>query len=131
MSVLKKYSVITVSGGILYTIIEILWRGYSHWTMTLLGGICFSMLYFIHENANESPLVLKCLAGAAFITMMEYFVGCIVNLYLDWNVWSYSSLRFNLFGQISLMFTLLWFFLCIPGFYLCSFVRKLIDKIIN
>lgn len=28
-------------GGLIYVMIEVIWRGYSHWTMFLLGGLCF------------------------------------------------------------------------------------------
>ena len=92
-------------GGIIYTYIEILWRGYSHWSMTVLGGVCFAVLYFLYEKAGGAHLLLRCAAGSAFITAAEFLTGCIVNLRLGWNVWSYSSLRFNIFGQVSLFFS--------------------------
>lgn len=38
-------------GGFLYYAIEILWRGYSHWTMFILGGLCFILVGFINELA--------------------------------------------------------------------------------
>ena len=28
-------------GGISYGLLELLWRGRTHWTMLLLGGVCF------------------------------------------------------------------------------------------
>lgn len=28
-------------GGISYCLIEISWRGYTHWTMGIVGGLCF------------------------------------------------------------------------------------------
>ena len=93
--------------------------------MTVLGGLCFDAMYAITDKAPSSPLILKCAAGASFITASEYAAGCIVNLLLGWEVWDYSDLRFNVLGQISLLFSVMWFFLCIPGFGLCRIFQKI------
>ena len=34
--------------------LEILWRGYTHWTMGVLGGICFVCLGLINEILSLS-----------------------------------------------------------------------------
>lgn len=104
-------------GAFAYSLIEILWRGHTHWTMTLTGGICMVMLMFI--NTLSLALPLKWLIGALSITAVEFAVGCVVNLALGWGVWDYSDLPLNLFGQVSLLFTLVWFMLSIPGIALC------------
>ena len=49
--------------------------------------------------------------GAIIITALEFIVGVIVNLILKWNIWDYSMLPFNILGQISLPFSLIWFLL--------------------
>ena len=36
-------------GGFIYYMIEILTRGYSHWTMFLLGGLCFLIVGAINN----------------------------------------------------------------------------------
>ena len=36
-------------GGRLYTWIELLCRGRTHWTMFILGGICFVVLGLLNE----------------------------------------------------------------------------------
>ena len=41
---LNKYLFLLDVGGLLYILIELIWRGRSHWTMFLLGGICFVFL---------------------------------------------------------------------------------------
>lgn len=41
MKQLCKLIFLFVVGGLLYAVIEILWRGYTHWTMAILGGMCF------------------------------------------------------------------------------------------
>ena len=40
----KEASVIFVVGEIGYSLLEILWRGYTHWTMSLTGGLCFLLM---------------------------------------------------------------------------------------
>ena len=34
-------------GGALYNLIEILWRGYTHWSMFIVGGLCFQLIGYI------------------------------------------------------------------------------------
>ena len=34
-----KYSFLFDIGGALYVLIELIWRGWSHWTMFALGGL--------------------------------------------------------------------------------------------
>lgn len=46
---LNKYLFLFNVGGLLYILIELIWRGRSHWTMFLLGGICFVFLGLINE----------------------------------------------------------------------------------
>jgi len=111
-------------GAIGYTIIELLWRGHTHWTMTLTGGICFITLFHIFSHLEGVPLILKCFAGAAVITGIEFTIGCIVNICLHWNVWDYSSHAYHLLGQICPFYSFMWFLLCIPIFYLTVLIKK-------
>lgn len=41
---LIKCGILFLIGGCLYYCIEILWRGHSHWTMAVVGGICFLVI---------------------------------------------------------------------------------------
>ena len=101
-------------GAFGYTLLEILWRGYSHWSMSLTGGFCFLMIYLLNTQFPDTHFLLRLCIGTAIITLTEFAVGCVVNLLLGWNVWDYSHLPFNLLGQICPLYTLLWFLLCIP-----------------
>lgn len=119
---LKNLFLFTV-GGDFYLLIEILYRGYSHWTMFLLGGICFLCLGAINRFLPwETPMPLQMLLGAAIITLLELIMGLIVNVWLGWNVWNYTG-RFTLFGQISLNFSMGWYFLSAVGIVLDDFLR--------
>jgi len=106
-------------GGAAYSMIEILWRGYTHWSMTLTGGVCFLLIYALHIYARRVPFLLRCLCGALAITAAEFSVGCVVNLLLGWEVWDYSAEPLNLLGQICLWFSLLWCVLCALAAPLC------------
>ena len=61
---------------------------------------------------------------AAIITAIEFAAGCIVNLWLQMDVWDYSFLPLNLFGQVCLLYTFLWALLCIPVAYLVQAMGK-------
>lgn len=98
-------------GGLIYIGIEILYRGYSHWSMGILGGVCFILIGKLDEWQNHPPMFRQMIQGSLIVTALEFVTGCIVNLWLKWDIWDYSNLPFNLLGQISLYFTLAWFFL--------------------
>lgn len=121
-----KYIVIFLLGGTLYSALEVLWRGYTHWTMTLCGGACFLLIYLLNRSLPGAGFLMRCLAGTAVITSAELLVGITVNIVLGWGVWDYSHMPFNFMGQICLPYTVLWFLLCIPVFGICKFIDKII-----
>lgn len=81
-------------GGRLYTWIEILWRGYTHFSMFILGGGGFVVLGLLNEYKIPWHwcLLRQSVVGACIITGLEFLTGCIVNLWLGWGVWDYSDL---------------------------------------
>ena len=129
-SKIKKYEFLFFVGATIYVVIEKLYRGYSHWTMFLLGGICFIALGLINEVLPwDMPLLLQMFIGGMIITVLEFITGCIVNLGLGWNVWDYSELPFNLWGQISLFSSIVWVGLSLVGIVLDDFIRwKFFDE---
>ena len=80
---------IYILGAGLYGLIEIAWRGWTHWSMLLCGGACFTGMYIISSAAI--PLWAKCLLSAALITAIEFCTGYLVNIILGWHVWDYSN----------------------------------------
>ena len=102
-----------VLGGAAYAMIEILFRGHTHWSMILTGGACVLTMYMISGWLIEAPLIVGALAGAFIITIYELFVGLIVNIRLGWEVWDYSGMPGNVFGQICPTFSAIWFLLCL------------------
>ena len=112
-------------GAVGYFLIEILFRGFSHWTMAICGGICLCLIYLANQRLAGHSLVLRALCGALIITAVEFAAGCLLNLYLGWEIWNYSMLPLNLFGQISALFSGLWFLLSIPVCIACSLLDRI------
>ncbi|QIB69231.1 hypothetical protein Ami103574_07790 [Aminipila butyrica] len=109
MNSVKKALILFVAGGGAYYLIELMFRGYSHGSMFLVGGLCFLLVGLLNEQLSfDMPLKWQMLLGSLLITVVELISGLIVNSWLGLNVWDYSSLPFNLWGQISLLFTILW-----------------------
>ena len=111
-------------GGALYYGLEMAYRGFSHWTLFLLGGACF--LYASMQNEKEqwdTPLWLQLAKVEAVVVVGEFLVGCVVNLILGWNVWDYSDLPFQIMGQTSLEYILLFLPLCLLAILLDDYIR--------
>lgn len=121
---LIKYVVLFLFGGVVYYLIEILWRGYSHWTMIILGGLCFVAVGLINNVLSWNMVIeLQALIGAVLITSLEFVVGLIVNVELGWGIWDYSNVPFNFLGQICLPFSLLWYILSIIIIFTDDYIR--------
>jgi len=124
MKQLIKYLTLLFIGGGLYVVIELLWRGYSHWTMFVLGGICFVCLGLINEIIPwEMPLWRQVLVGTCIVTALEFLTGCVVNLYLGWAVWDYSNMAGNILGQVCPQYVILWVPVSLIGIILDDWLR--------
>lgn len=121
---LVKDAEIFAIGGLSYGAIEIMWRQYTHWTMVITGGVCFFTLYKLSKGRETAPMWKKCLLGSAVITTAEFITGIVVNMIFDMGVWDYSGLPFNLFGQVCLIYSILWALLSIPIDAVCKVLRK-------
>ena len=120
----RKHLALAITGGLLYILIETIWRGYSHWTMFVLGGMCFLALGLINEVLSwDTPLWKQVLIGACLITGLEFLTGCIVNLWLGWDVWDYSAMPGNILGQICPQYFLLWLPVSLAGILLDDWLR--------
>jgi uncharacterized membrane protein len=91
---------------------EVFWRQYSHWSMFILGALCFVILGLINEVIPwRISIEVQALIGSGIITALEFITGCIVNLYLGLDIWNYSDMPLNLLGQICLPYSLIWIFI--------------------
>ena len=122
-----KYFTLFIIVGISYYFIEIIYRGYSHFSMIIVGGICFVLIGAINEFSNkEVPLLLQMILAVLIVDTIELISGIIINKVLLLNVWDYSNLRFNLLGQISLRSSIAWFFLSLLAIYMDDLLRYLL-----
>ena len=117
-----EFSGVFAIGGCIYAAIEIAFRGYTHWSMFIVGGLCFVGMYAV--ALSHEPLWKKWVMGTSIILALEFEAGLLLNIVLGWNIWDYSEYRFNLYGQICLRFAFCWLALCIPGNALCTFLHN-------
>ena len=127
-----KSIVLWCTGGILYYYMEILFRGYSHISMIICGGVCFLLvgnmgqMIINHNGSNIKTILTIMICGTFIITSAEFVTGLLVNIYMGMDVWDYSEMRYNLMGQICPFFSLLWSFVSLPCVYLSGIIRKYI-----
>lgn len=120
MTIWKTLGRFTI-GGTAYVGLELLWRGRSHPSMFLAGGICFLLLAWLEETSL--PGWVKPLAGAAAITAVELGTGLLVNR--TYQVWDYRGQPGNLLGQVCPLFSILWIFVAWFGIRFVCLLRKL------
>lgn len=119
---LIKPSVLFSIGGLLYILIELLWRCRTHWTMFIVGGICFMLVGLINEMFTwDMPLIQQQAIGAVTITVAELLAGLLINC--NYAIWDYRNMPLNVMGQVCLPYTILWFFLSLPAIILDDYLR--------
>lgn len=126
---LLEYGFLWLVGGVLYYSFEMIFRGFSHWSMFILGGIC--MVFFAWQGRCEhfsKPLWIQVLRCTIFVTACEFITGLIVNKWLKLGVWDYSDQPFDLFGQICLPFAVIFSGLCAAGILLDGYLLYWIFK---
>jgi uncharacterized membrane protein len=116
------------TGGASYIIIELLWRGGTHWSMFALGGVCFLAISGISDAlGSRAPAAAVMLASAVVVTALELVFGYVLNIRLRLGVWDYSDVPYNIMGQICPKYTALWFVLS----YFCIKLSSGIKKAMN
>ena len=110
--VLKEF-IIFIIFGLMDITIELLYRGHTHYSMFIVGGICGVLIGLINDNTPDMPLLPQCVLGTVIITVIELLTGLFLNVYLGLNVWDYSNQPFNFMGQICPQFCIIWCILSI------------------
>ena len=111
-------------GAFGYGLLEILWRGYTHWSMLCAGGISLCGLSVIAEKFKRVSKIIKAVLGGVFITVVEFLFGVVFNILLRKNVWDYSKMPFNLYGQICAVYSLFWILISFITLPLVSVMNK-------
>ena len=93
-------------GAALYPLIEMGWRGRTHPSMALAGGLALQGLRWIARTHTGRPVWQQALLGGLMITGIEYAVGCVFNR--RYQVWDYRRTPLNVKGQICLPYAAAW-----------------------
>lgn len=115
-------------GAFVYGMIEIIWRGYTHPSMLLLGGICFSVIFILEGEIAHLNIFFRCLIYALIISASEFIFGVISNIWLKLDIWDYSNVPMNILGQICLPYTALWYLLSLVCCKVCAAFRFVIEQ---
>ncbi len=119
-----KYILLFFIGGFSYCAIELIFRGYSHISMLIAGGICFILIGLLNEIfPYKVSIISQMFISALIVTAVEFISGYIVNIILGLNVWDYSDLPYNFLGQICLLFSNIWFLLSLPAIILDDYLK--------
>ena len=73
-----KTGLLYCAGGCGYMALELLWRGRTHGSMFLAGGLCFLLIGQLNRTEPRLPYPLRLLTGAAIITAVELAAGLLM-----------------------------------------------------
>ena len=121
-----------LSCGFIYCMIEILFRGWSHWSMFVLTG--FLGVFCVDSINNtlsfDCDYIVQIIISTILCTIGEGISGIILNVWLQLNVWDYSKMAFGtfFFGHCNVLFCFAWMliisiiiFYCYICFYFIFF----------
>jgi Predicted membrane protein len=124
-----KYIFLFITGGFAYGMVENISRGFSHISMFIAGGICFILIGLLNEIFPwQMSLISQMVISSFIVTVVEFVTGLVVNVWLKLNIWDYSSLPYNIMGQVCLLFTNIWFFLSLFAILLDDYLRYFMLK---
>ena len=122
-----------LSCGFIYCMIEILFRGWSHWSMFVLAG--FLGVFCIDSINNvlsfDCDYIVQILISTILCTIGEGISGIILNVWLQLNVWDYSKMTFGtfFFGQCNVLFCFAWMLIISIIIFYCDAYNYYILKI--
>ena len=116
-------------GGTLYFLLEVIFKSVTghperiSWTMLVVA----ILLTIPVERAGEQlpwevPLWLQ-----ALVTAVELAAGCVINLWLGWDVWDYTAMPGNLWGQICPQYSAIWWVLCLVFIPMFDWLRYAVE----
>lgn len=118
-------AVIFLTGGFVYGAIELIYRGHTHPSMFVLGGICLLWVGGLDSFFRvRLPLRVQVMLGGVFITAAEFLFGLVYNIWLGMKVWDYSRLPLNIMGQVCPLFFFAWVALSLPAIMAENMIRS-------
>ena len=122
-----------LSCGFIYYMIEILFRGWSHWSMFVLAG--FLGVFCVDSVNNvlffDCDYIVQILISTILCIIGEGISGIILNVWLQLNVWDYSKMTFGtfFFGQCNVLFCFAWMLIISIIIFYCDAYNYYILKI--
>ncbi len=101
-----RQMVLFVLGGLGYVGVELCWRGWSHYSMFLLGGTCFVALGQLQQLLPDLSLPVQLLVGWGLCIVAELVFGLVFNR--RFQIWDYRAMPGNFLGQICPAYCCLW-----------------------
>lgn len=126
-----KDLILIATMGAIYMVLEGLWRGWTHISMLAVGGLSAFLIGRLNEYPKfyDRKMWQECLIGTFIILILEFTSGMILNVWLGLDIWDYSREPFNLYGQVCLLYAVLWFFLVPFSIYVDDYLRyKLFEE---
>lgn len=119
MRKVSEYIFLWALGGSIYYLLEMGFRGFSHWSMFVVGGLALCFCTYQGEVMHWTEgLWIQLIRSVVFVTALEFITGILVNKYFHLAVWDYSDQPFNLWGQICIPFMILFSGLLLLAIYL-------------
>jgi len=105
------YGSIFVISGLIYTMLELIWRGRTHWTMFLCAGLCGLVMANINNNLLEfdTDFLKQVVISALCCTTFEFLFGIMFNG--DFSIWDYRNTwgTIHILGdQVNILFFGIW-----------------------
>ncbi|MEN6351672.1 MAG: hypothetical protein ABFD08_20055 [Syntrophomonas sp.] len=122
---LKRLFTLGFIMGMVYFTLEGFWRGWTHIAMLFIGGSCAVLIGLLNEQPEYYGLKIwqQSFIGMLVVLLVEFMSGMILNVWLGWGLWDYSELPGNLYGQICLPYSIMWFFLIPAAICLDDWLR--------
>ena len=105
------YGSIFIISGLIYTMLELIWRGHTHWTMFLCAGLCGLVMANINNNLLEfdTDFLKQVIISALCCIGFEFLFGIMFNR--DFSIWDYRGLwgTIHILGdQVNILFFGIW-----------------------
>lgn len=102
-------------------------RGFLHMPICPLYGLGMPLLNALVGSRRDSYLFLF-IGGMVFCTLVEYFVGWLLETVFNARWWDYSHMKFNLHGRICLRNSLLFGL----GAVICiGFIHPVVESLVH
>lgn len=99
--------------GFMYMGLELIWRGRTDLAMWVVGGLCATLIGRLNEPDRFPDMKIwqQSIVGVLITLTVEFISGMYLNVYKHFNIWDYTDIWGNLYGQICIPYAILWFLL--------------------